>query len=205
MMNNAAGVALAEFPATVKGVNAVSPGKPRSGGVNLSLRSEELRTPIGTLIILTDEQDRVRAVDWTDYRDRLQRLLRLHYGWDGEALPRRERSSLGAQALDAYFAGDLAALDTVPAATNGTEFQRSVWKALRRIPAGAPWSYSQLAATIGRPAAVRAVGLANGANPIGIIVPCHRVIGANGSLTGYGGGIERKRWLLDFEGGARNA
>jgi methylated-DNA-[protein]-cysteine S-methyltransferase len=93
--------------------------------------------------------------------------------------------------------------------TGGTPFQREVWAALRRIPAGQIASYGQLAARIGRPAAVRAVGLANGSNPVGVIVPCHRVIGANGSLTGYGGGIERKRWLLAHEGvafnGARDA
>jgi methylated-DNA-[protein]-cysteine S-methyltransferase len=99
----------------------------------------------------------------------------------------------------AYFSGELTAIDTLPVATGGTEFQRLVWSELRRIPCGASISYSELARRIGRPAAVRAVGLANGANPIGIVVPCHRVIGANGTLTGYGGGIERKRWLLAHE------
>jgi len=83
--------------------------------------------------------------------------------------------------------------------TAGTPFQRAVWRALREIPRGATESYSKLAQRIGRPTAVRAVGLANGSNPIGIVVPCHRVIGANGSLTGYGGGMERKRWLLEHE------
>jgi methylated-DNA-[protein]-cysteine S-methyltransferase len=81
----------------------------------------------------------------------------------------------------------------------GTDFQRTVWQALRRIPCGTTISYGELARRIGRPAAVRAVGLANGANPVGVVVPCHRVIGADGSLTGYGGGIERKRWLLAHE------
>jgi methylated-DNA-[protein]-cysteine S-methyltransferase len=84
-------------------------------------------------------------------------------------------------------------------AINGTPFQRSVWSALRRIPSGRTLSYGGLATKIGRPAAVRAVGLANGANPIAIVVPCHRVIGADASLTGYGGGLERKRWLLAYE------
>lgn len=167
------------------------------------LFSEQLETPIGTLVVLTDEQDRVRAVDWTDYADRMHRLLRLHYGWAGGPLPARRHASRATRALAAYFAGNLPAIADVLTATNGTAFQCSVWTTLRGIPAGQPWSYSQLAATIGRPAAVRAVGLANGANPIGIIVPCHRVIGANGSLTGYGGGIERKRWLLQFEANAR--
>lgn len=167
--------------------------------VETELLSEELPTPIGTLVILTDEQDRVRAVDWTDYRERMQRLLRLHYGWDGDPLRERRTRSHARLALEAYFAGDVHAIDGIAGATGGTSFQQTVWQKLRDIPAGVTWSYAQLAEAIGRATAVRAVGLANGANPIGIIVPCHRVIGANGSLTGYGGGLERKRWLLEFE------
>lgn len=104
------------------------------------------------------------------------------------------------RALDAYFAGDLAALDGIPVRMPGTEFQTSVWTALRRIPVGTTVSYSGLAQQVGRQAGCRAVGFANGANPVGIVVPCHRVIGADGGLTGYGGGIERKRWLLEHEG-----
>jgi methylated-DNA-[protein]-cysteine S-methyltransferase len=100
----------------------------------------------------------------------------------------------------AYFDGQLNAIDDLPVATPGTDFQRMVWQALRTIPVGQTISYSVLAQRIGRPAACRAVGLANGANPISIIVPCHRVIGANAALTGYGGGVERKRWLLAHEG-----
>jgi O-6-methylguanine DNA methyltransferase len=103
-------------------------------------------------------------------------------------------------AIAAYFAGDLTALDRVPVKTNGTTFQKDVWSALRSIPAGETVSYGALAARIGRPRAVRAVGLANGRNPVGVIVPCHRVIGANGTLTGYAGGVERKRALLAHEG-----
>ncbi|UDY34322.1 methylated-DNA--[protein]-cysteine S-methyltransferase [Dermatobacter hominis] len=100
--------------------------------------------------------------------------------------------------LDAYFAGELEDFD-VDLELVGTEFQRSVWQALRDIPYGETWSYGRLAAHIDRPSAVRAVGLANGRNPIAIIVPCHRVIGADGSMTGYGGGIERKVALLRLE------
>jgi methylated-DNA-[protein]-cysteine S-methyltransferase len=103
-------------------------------------------------------------------------------------------------AIERYFAGELAAIYALPIRTAGTAFQREVWSALREIPCGTTVSYAELAEQIGRPAAVRAVGLANGSNPIGVIVPCHRVIGSNGSLTGYGGGIERKRWLLEHEG-----
>ncbi len=100
--------------------------------------------------------------------------------------------------LRAYFAGDRTAFD-LPLAPRGTEFQRSVWSALLEIPYGQTTTYSAIAATISRPAAVRAVGAANGANPIPIIIPCHRVIGANGSLTGFGGGLDVKRQLLALE------
>lgn len=104
-------------------------------------------------------------------------------------------------ALGTYFSGgNLAALDGLEVELNGTPFQRRVWSALRRVRAGRTVSYSDLARAIGAPAAVRAVGAANGANPIALVVPCHRVIGADGSLTGYGGGLERKRWLLRHEG-----
>ncbi|MFH9419766.1 methylated-DNA--[protein]-cysteine S-methyltransferase [Streptomyces sp. NPDC017529] len=107
--------------------------------------------------------------------------------------------------LRAYFDGTLTGFD-LPLAPRGTPFQRVVWDALREIPYGATLSYGQLAERIGKPSAARAVGLANGKNPIGIIIPCHRVIGASGSLTGYGGGLDRKRLLLDFErGGAQGA
>jgi methylated-DNA-[protein]-cysteine S-methyltransferase len=102
-----------------------------------------------------------------------------------------------------YFAGDLTAIDTIPVRTAGTTFQRRVWRALRTIPCRTTVSYTQLAIRIGRPDAVRAVGSANGANPIGVVVPCHRVIGADGSLGGYGGGIQRKAWLLAHEGAGR--
>lgn len=106
-----------------------------------------------------------------------------------------------AEQLAAYFAGELTAFD-IDVALTGTPFQRRVWEALRDIPYGRTVSYGELAAALGQPTASRAVGLANGRNPVSIIVPCHRVVGADGSLTGYGGGIERKRWLLGFEGAA---
>ncbi|HEX5268685.1 MAG TPA: methylated-DNA--[protein]-cysteine S-methyltransferase [Acidimicrobiales bacterium] len=100
--------------------------------------------------------------------------------------------------LDAYFSGRMKDFD-VPLRMQGTEFQRRVWEGLTRIPYGETWSYAQLAGKVGNPKACRAVGLANGRNPVAVIVPCHRVIGANGTLTGYGGGLDRKRWLLDHE------
>ncbi|MCE3025554.1 methylated-DNA--[protein]-cysteine S-methyltransferase [Salinicola sp. DM10] len=106
-----------------------------------------------------------------------------------------------AQQLDAYFAGELTHFD-LPLAPAGTEFQRRVWQALTTIAFGEIRSYAAQAEAIGRPSATRAVGAANGRNPLSIVVPCHRVIGANGRLTGYAGGLERKRWLLGHEGHA---
>ncbi|MYY10389.1 methylated-DNA--[protein]-cysteine S-methyltransferase [Streptomyces sp. SID4919] len=106
-----------------------------------------------------------------------------------------------ARQLDAYFAGELTDFD-LPFSLDGTPFQRSVWAQLLRIPFGETRTYGELAEALGNPAASRAVGLANGKNPISVIVPCHRVIGANGNLTGYGGGLPRKQRLLDFERGS---
>jgi methylated-DNA-[protein]-cysteine S-methyltransferase len=166
----------------------------------LTLLTERLGTPIGTMLLLTDEQHRVRVLDWDDQAARVTRLLRLHYGDDGATLVDSASRSSALQSLEAYFDGDVRIIDTVPVETGGTPFQRSVWTALRRIPAGRTVSYGELAAAIGRPRAVRAVGMANGSNPVSIIVPCHRVIGSDASLTGYGGGLARKQWLLDHEG-----
>ena len=103
-------------------------------------------------------------------------------------------------AINKYFSGDLFAIDAIPVTTGGTSFQRDVWAALRTIQPGTTLSYGKLARQLGRPKSVRAVGLANGANPVAIVIPCHRVIGTDGSLTGYGGGVNRKRWLLIHEG-----
>ncbi len=161
---------------------------------------ETVPTPTGPMLLVTDAAGSVRATDWEDHRQRMLRLLGLHYGADEVRLtPRFDRSS-ARRALEAYFAGDLHALDGLSAQTGGTAFQRGVWAALRRIPAGQTRTYGGLAAGLGKPKAARAVGLANGANPIAVIVPCHRVVGSDGSLTGFGGGIERKRWLLAHEG-----
>ena len=166
----------------------------------LTLNRELIPTPIGVIVLLTDARGRVRALDWDDYEARMQRFLRLHYGADGVTVSDRRGPSAARKTLEAYFAGDLDALDALEVETAGTPFQRAVWAALRGIPAGQTLSYGALAAQTGKPSAVRAVGLANGSNPIGVVVPCHRVIGADGSLTGYGGGLPRKRWLLEHEG-----
>jgi methylated-DNA-[protein]-cysteine S-methyltransferase len=165
----------------------------------LQLIIDRVDTPIGEMVIIADREGNLRAVDWTDHEERMLRLLRRHYGANGFTLEPSENPHGFADIIKRYFAGDLSTLDALPVETAGTPFQREVWRALREIPCGNPISYAKLAQQIGRPKAVRAVGLANGSNPIGVIVPCHRVIGANGSLTGYGGGIERKRWLLQHE------
>jgi methylated-DNA-[protein]-cysteine S-methyltransferase len=153
--------------------------------------------------IVCDDTHNLRAVDWDDREPRMRDLLRRHYGSNGVELREVSRPSTAARALLAYFDGDHNAINRLPTATNGTAFQRAVWSALRRIPAGRTIGYGALAAEIGHPKAVRAVGSANGANPIAIVVPCHRVIGADASLTGYGGGLPRKRWLLAHERGER--
>jgi methylated-DNA-[protein]-cysteine S-methyltransferase len=168
----------------------------------LKLSIGRFESPIGTIVLVHDQRQRLRALDFQDYDSRMQRLLRLHYGQAGNDFSLREEGAPRSTvlAMKRYFGGDLTAIETIPTATAGTRFQRSVWCALRTIPAGKTLSYGVLARTLGCPKAVRAVGLANGSNPIGIVVPCHRVIGADSSLTGYGGGIERKRWLLSHEG-----
>lgn len=167
----------------------------------LSLTLDRVASPVGEVLVVTDADGAVRALDFHDFEARMRRLLRLHYG-EVVLTPGRAPETVRA-AVAAYFAGDLAAFETVEVRTGGTEFQRRVWSALRDIPAGETRSYGQLAAAIGAPRAVRAVGLANGANPVGVIVPCHRVIGAGGKLTGYAGGLERKRWLLAHEAADR--
>ncbi len=167
----------------------------------LTFTLSEVPTPLGLMLVATDQQGRLRVLDWKTHEARMHRLLGRLYGRAGVRLSPGEAAPAVVAALQAFFAGDLSAIDAIPVETAGTPFQKAVWDALRRIPAGETWSYAQLARHIGRPSAVRAVGAANGANPIGVVVPCHRVIGSGGHLTGYAGGIERKAWLLSHEGG----
>ncbi|MGA3089779.1 MAG: methylated-DNA--[protein]-cysteine S-methyltransferase [Terriglobales bacterium] len=167
----------------------------------LLLLLDRLDTPIGEMLIGVDGEGNLRTVDWADHATRMLRLLRLHYSADGYRLEPAPNPNGLTDAMRSYFAGELTAIDDLPVETGGTAFQREVWRALRAIPCGSTVSYAKLAQKIGRPAAAPAVGLANGSNPIGVVVPCHRVIGANGLLTGYGGGMERKSWLLDHESG----
>jgi methylated-DNA-[protein]-cysteine S-methyltransferase len=159
---------------------------------------DRLDTPIGVALLVTDAEGFLRALDWSDYESRMRTLLRQQYGaldLDKGSAPERLR-----QALADYFAGDLDRVDAIECRLAGTAFQRNVWTALRTIPAGTTTTYGALAKQLNVPKAVRAVGHANGSNPISVVLPCHRLVGANGSLTGYGGGLERKRWLLAHEG-----
>ncbi len=150
-----------------------------------------------SLFIVTDRDGVLRAIEFGAHESRMERLLRNHYG--DYTIEEGKTPVLIKRALEAYFKGNIDALAQVKTATGGTPFQREVWKALRTIPAGTTISYGQLARKLGRAGASRAVGAANGANPIPIVVPCHRVIGADGSLTGFGGGLAHKKWLLDHE------
>lgn len=163
----------------------------------MELMVDTMTSPIGVVRIISDGEN-LRALDFEDYESRMHQLLQRHYG---EVSFRDKKNPADATAiLKAYFDGDIDAISRIEVANNGSAFQQQVWQMLRKIPAGKTWSYGQLATAIGKPGAARAVGLANGNNPIAIVVPCHRVIGADGSLTGYGGGMARKQWLLEHEG-----
>jgi methylated-DNA-[protein]-cysteine S-methyltransferase len=158
---------------------------------------DRTKTPLGTAVLIADENGALRMHFWEDPEDTWRQRFHRSYG-DAELVAQHDPFGHIA-ALERYFDGDMTALDAIPVAFRGTSFQRKVWAALRHIAAGTTLSYGALAQRIGEPTAVRAVGLANGRNPIGVVVPCHRVIGSDGSLTGYGGGLPRKRWLLEHE------
>jgi methylated-DNA-[protein]-cysteine S-methyltransferase len=163
----------------------------------------EHRTPLGD-VTAAWRDERLCGLTFSEYWPQSEKSLARHLGAVELASTRAGRVRLWDR-LDAYFAGELAAIDAVAVAPHGTDFQRRVWAALRRIPTGSTWSYTDLAHAVDAPTAVRAVGAANGANPIWLLIPCHRAIGANGSLTGYAGGLERKRWLLEHEGALKNS
>jgi methylated-DNA-[protein]-cysteine S-methyltransferase len=162
------------------------------------LQLDRLPTPIGEALLVTDEAGVLRALDFHDHEARMLRLLRTHYG--SMALANGAAPGEVTSNLRRYFDGELSALRSIAWATAGTPFQRSVWNALVAIPAGQTRGYGELARLLGAPNASRAVGLANGANPVALVVPCHRVIGASGKLTGYASGLHRKDWLLRHEG-----
>lgn len=163
---------------------------------------DRLDSPVGRILIVVDEMQRLRGLNWEDREARLRRELSTQYNRAGiqiDLVSGRAPASVR-EPLEHYLAGKLNAIDAITVETAGTPFQKRVWSELRRIPVGTTMSYGRLAARIGRPAAVRAVGHANGSNPVSVVVPCHRLIGADGSLTGFGGGLHRKKWLLMHEG-----
>ncbi len=162
---------------------------------------DEFDSPIGRVLFAANV-DGICALDFEGYEKRMDTLLTRRFG--GHSFNRKADPLNLKLRLRRYFDGDLHAFDAERVNSNGTTFQEQVWKALRTIPAGTTWSYGQLAGHLGQPKAARAVGHANSLNPVGIIVPCHRVIGASSALTGYAGGLERKQWLLRHELGARD-
>lgn len=170
---------------------------PRLGSGAVELWAGTIRSEIGSLVMVTDSVA-LCALDFGDGEERMYQLLSRRFG--SFALHREDDPLRVGEKVEAYLAGDLHTLDQIKVNPGGTEFQQTVWSALREIPAGTTRTYAQLAASIGRPSASRAVGLANGRNPVAIVIPCHRLIGSDGTLTGYAGGLERKRWLLRHEG-----
>ena len=163
----------------------------------VELFTDGIDSVIGTLLLISDGE-RLCALDYADYEGRMLRLLRRHYR---EFRLRQRRAPHGCRSrIQAYLAGDLSCLDGIPVNTGGTPFQQQVWSALRAIPPGSVLSYSELAARLGKPMSYRAVGMTNALNPVAIVIPCHRLVGVDGTLTGYAGGLERKRWLLQHEG-----
>jgi methylated-DNA-[protein]-cysteine S-methyltransferase len=161
------------------------------------LQLTEIDSPVGRLAVAAND-GRVCLLHFGGVTKGVRAALARWYP-DAQVQPAADPAG-AVKTLRAYFNGDIKAIDDVPVEMHGTAFQQKVWTALRRIPVGTTLSYGRLAQLIGEPSAVRAVGAANGANPVALIVPCHRVIGSNGTLTGYGGGLDRKRWLLEHEG-----
>ncbi len=165
----------------------------------MKLFLSSLDSPLGAVLLVTDPQQAVRALDFADHKARLHRGLREHYG-EVELIDAPAPAEM-VDALRRYFNGELEALNGLHTATAGSEWPRRVWAALRRIPAGTTTTYGKLAKELGfdDPRAAIDIGAANVANPIAIIVPCHRVIAGNGDLKGYAWGLQRKRWLLEHE------
>jgi methylated-DNA-[protein]-cysteine S-methyltransferase len=163
--------------------------------------SDEFSSPIGALFMVADSGGALCMLEFKDQAERWRPLLARRFA-DAPVVAKSGAFGI-AKAMERYFDGNMAAIDALRVHAKGTQFQCAVWAALRKISAGTTTTYGTLAKKLGRPAAMRAVGHANGTNPIAIVVPCHRVVGSDGSLTGYGGGLERKRWLLEHE--ARHA
>jgi methylated-DNA-[protein]-cysteine S-methyltransferase len=171
----------------------------------MHIKLVEIESPLGGIVVAFQD-DHVVGLEFADQRERLQRFMRQRFGQRFEEMSLQKAARLSSpmqlvcSRIRAYFNGDINALENISVDLCGTAFQKQVWTQLRRIRPGTTASYGDLACQVRRPQASRAVGAANGANPVALIVPCHRVIGSDGSLTGYAGGIDRKRWLLQHEG-----
>lgn len=161
------------------------------------LHYDEFESPIGRILFVSDG-DAICTLYFADFEHQMHAGLARRFG--GFESRRGSDPQKLKPLLRDYFKGDLHAFDHTRVSTGGTAFQKQVWDELRNIPAGKTWSYRELAVKVNRPLAARAVGHANSLNPVSIIVPCHRVIGASSALVGYGGGLERKQWLLRHEG-----
>lgn len=166
----------------------------------IELAYMRMDSPVGELLIACSETA-LHVLDYIDYEDRMHQLLHRRYGTDYRLVEAQNPLDMRSR-MQAYFAGDLAAINGIMVDTGGTPFQQRVWSALRTIPAGQVATYGIQAQRIGQPTASRAVGRTNGLNPVAIVLPCHRVIGSNSKLTGYAGGLWRKEWLLRHEGWA---
>jgi methylated-DNA-[protein]-cysteine S-methyltransferase len=162
-----------------------------------SLLTDRIETPIGEMVLVARDGV-LLLLEFADAKGRVERELKARFQ-DYALQPVADPFGLTSR-IRAYFAGELAAVDGLPTDGGGTAFDRQVWAELRRIPCGSTVSYGSIARKLGDVGLSRAVGTANGKNPIAVVVPCHRVIGADGSMTGYGGGITRKEWLLRHEG-----
>jgi methylated-DNA-[protein]-cysteine S-methyltransferase len=158
---------------------------------------DEVRSPVGTLTMVAAD-DALCALAFPVVRSRM--LARIRSRFSGVVLKRGRDPNGYATRVRAYFSGDVTALDGIAVDCGGTSFEEQVWKALRVIPAGTTTTYRELAEVVRHSRAVRAVGLANARNPVCVVIPCHRIIGSDGHLKGYAGGIWRKRWLLEHEG-----
>jgi methylated-DNA-[protein]-cysteine S-methyltransferase len=165
-------------------------------GKDMAIRHRRIATPFGDMTLFSDDGDRLIALALPSREESSRRWLKRHYASDATS----EGEIAAAEPLNEYFAGNLEAIRMVKWKAVGTPFQLKVWNSLYRIPIGATTTYGAIAAQLGTPNAMRAVGAANGANPIAVVVPCHRVIGSDGSLTGFGGGLPLKIQLLRHEG-----
>jgi methylated-DNA-[protein]-cysteine S-methyltransferase len=162
-----------------------------------TILADRIKTPIGDMILVASDGV-LLLLEFDESRDRVKREIKARFG-DVELQPAANPFGFSDVIRD-YFSGNLKAIDDLATDGSGTEFEKNVWAELRKIPCGITVSYGSIAKTLGDIQLSRAVGMANGKNPIAIVVPCHRVIGADGTLTGYGGGLHRKEWLLHHEG-----